>query len=240
MLSVKPWQPEAVLRLGMWLFSSLFLGMSVLSLVRYFHGSMTPTTEKSLGLVVGASSFHLAALVFVGFFLREHAVRWRTVLGLEHSRLWQSVTLGCLTGMLALPVAMGLGQLSEWLMVSAGEEPVAQQAVQTLQSATSPVLIGFFGLVAILLAPFAEEILFRGIIYPTVKQLGFPRLALWGSSILFALSHANVLTTIPLLVFSLFLTQLYEHTDNLMAPIAAHSLFNAANFAWLLSSKGDL
>jgi membrane protease YdiL (CAAX protease family) len=33
------------------------------------------------------------------------------------------------------------------------------------------------------------------------------------------------------------LTWLYELTDNLLAPIAAHSLFNTANLVILLSQK---
>ena len=50
-----------------------------------------------------------------------------------------------------------------------------------------------------LLAPVAEELLFRGILYPAIKQAGFPRLALWGTSLLFAAMHMNLVTFVPLL-----------------------------------------
>jgi membrane protease YdiL (CAAX protease family) len=39
---------------------------------------------------------------------------------------------------------------------------------------------------------------------------------------------------LPLFVLALVLTVLYEKTNNLLAPIAAHSAFNAVNFAMLL------
>ena len=39
---------------------------------------------------------------------------------------------------------------------------------------------------------------------------------------------------VPLAVLALMLTALYERTDNLLAPITAHVLFNALNFAMLL------
>jgi membrane protease YdiL (CAAX protease family) len=80
--------------------------------------------------------------------------------------------------------------------------------------------------------------LFRGIVYPTVKQAGFPRLALWGSAFLFAACHVNLVTFVPLVVLALALTFIYERTDNLWAPITAHALFNAMNFIILYSSLG--
>jgi membrane protease YdiL (CAAX protease family) len=86
----------------------------------------------------------------------------------------------------------------------------------------------------VLLAPVAEEVLFRGILYPAIKQMGRPRLALWGTSLLFAAVHMNVVTFVPLAVLALVLTVLYERTNNLLAPITAHVLFNALNFGMLL------
>jgi membrane protease YdiL (CAAX protease family) len=90
------------------------------------------------------------------------------------------------------------------------------------------------GAAAVLLAPVAEEVLFRGILYPAVKQTGHSRLALWGTSLLFAAVHMNLVTFVPLAVLALLLTALYERTNNLLAPIMAHVLFNALNFAMLL------
>ena len=82
----------------------------------------------------------------------------------------------------------------------------------------------------ILLAPVAEELFFRGIVYPWVKRAGFPRAALWVTSAFFAAIHFNLPIFAPLLVLAIGLTLLYEHTGNLLAPIAAHSVFNALNF----------
>jgi membrane protease YdiL (CAAX protease family) len=79
--------------------------------------------------------------------------------------------------------------------------------------------------------------LFRGILYPAVKQFGYPRLALWSTSLLFAAIHMNAVTFVPLATLALILTALYEWTDNLLAPIAAHVLFNALNFAMLLMQQ---
>jgi membrane protease YdiL (CAAX protease family) len=42
------------------------------------------------------------------------------------------------------------------------------------------------------------------------------------------------MTFVPLTILAVALTLLYEATDTLVAPIVTHSLFNAANFYWLL------
>jgi membrane protease YdiL (CAAX protease family) len=74
-------------------------------------------------------------------------------------------------------------------------------------------------------------------LYPFVKQLGWRRLAWFGVSFAFALIHDAAATFVPLFVLALALTWLYEKTDNLLAPIAAHSLFNAANLVILCFVK---
>jgi membrane protease YdiL (CAAX protease family) len=50
----------------------------------------------------------------------------------------------------------------------------------------------------------------------------------------------NLATFIPLAALALMLTLLYERMDNLLAPITAHALFNAANFAMLYSLQDKL
>jgi membrane protease YdiL (CAAX protease family) len=42
------------------------------------------------------------------------------------------------------------------------------------------------------------------------------------------------MTFVPLTVLAFTLIWLYERTDNLLAPILTHSLFNTTNFVWLL------
>ena len=111
--------------------------------------------------------------------------------------------------------------------------PENQFAVTLLAGTKSWGMRIYLGAFAVVLAPVAEEFIFRGMLYPFVKQLGWPRLAWFGVSFVFALIHDDAATFVPLFVLALALTWLYEKTDNLLAPIAAHSLFNAANLVLL-------
>jgi membrane protease YdiL (CAAX protease family) len=49
------------------------------------------------------------------------------------------------------------------------------------------------------------------------------------------------MTFLPLLALAVILVWIYEATDNLLAPIAAHSFFNLVNFfllsPWVLDGK---
>jgi membrane protease YdiL (CAAX protease family) len=193
-------------------------------------------------MIVAALSLQGAALVLIPHFLREQRLSWKEAFGLGNN--WRhAVMLGMILACLFLPVAMALQWFSAQVMVHLPRlqlKPQEQEAVQTLQMAVTWANRTVLGLVTIVLAPIAEEMLFRGILYPAIKQAGFPRLALWGTALLFAAIHLNLVTFIPLTVLAFVLTLLYERTDNLWAPITTHALFNAMNFVILYSTFGPL
>jgi membrane protease YdiL (CAAX protease family) len=236
MLSEKTWKPDAVWRLFLGIMTSLSLGMLFahwLHLERTGASGNIPTFSV---FVVGAVSFHLAAFLLISFFLREHGIGWGTAVGFSTDRLIRTLALSIGAALVVLPVAFFLIQTSAHCMQWFRMKPQAQQAVQLLQN--NPAMpwgqkLGF-GLVAVGLAPVVEEMLFRGVMYPAIKQLGFPRVAGWVTSLFFALIHFNLMTFVPLTVLAFVLIWLYERTDNLLAPILTHSLFNTTNFIWLL------
>lgn len=234
MLSEKPWPPEQVLQLLVRLFASMLLGMLLISWLNSTNwlgvGQM-----KVVTLTIGTLSFHGIALLLTHVFLREQGMSWEAAFGLLSPRFGRAMLLAVLVGIAVLPIAWSLGQLSAKLMRSIHVQPVVQGPVQMLQADATLETKLVLGLLAIVVAPFVEELVFRGLIYPTLKQNGFPGLALWGTSILFAAIHSNLMILLPLTFLAVVLTLLYETTDNLLAPIAAHSLFNFVNFFWVIA-----
>jgi membrane protease YdiL (CAAX protease family) len=114
------------------------------------------------------------------------------------------------------------------LMEKIGWAPKDEAAVTLVTSATSRVSAIYLDFFAVVLAPVAEEFIFRGVLFPFLKQLGYPKTAWIGVSLLFALVHATPSIFVPLFILALALTWLYEKTDTLLAPIFAHALFNTA------------
>ncbi|MBI3878407.1 MAG: CPBP family intramembrane metalloprotease [Verrucomicrobia bacterium] len=235
MLSAKPWKPEAVLRLTLATFVSMSLAtLSVAALVP--AAARDTGAGRFLVLLAGTVGFHWAGLLLIALFLREHEIGWKHAFGFNEDTA-RSLRLAVLVVAVVLPVCWGLGQFSAWLMLQFEQKPVEQFTVQTLQLAVAPDQQIYAAIAAIALAPAVEEMLFRGILYPAIKQLGWPRLALWSTSLFFAVIHANWMTFLPLTVLAVVLTWLYERTGNLLAPIATHALFNAANFILLTFMK---
>jgi len=235
MLADKPWKLDAVARLFLGVITTFCLGMLVSGLLISSAAGSSQTRVAFWQIVISACSLEIPALVWIGFFLRRHNVSWKEAFGFQMTSPVKAAAYGLLAAALFLPVAMGYRELSESVMDLAHFNPQDQAAVQTLQDpgltvAEKTVL----GVIMVVFAPLVEEALFRGILYPAVKQRGYPRLALWGSSTLFAAVHFNMVTFLPLLVFALMLVYLYETFQNLLVPIVAHAVFNAVNFLTII------
>jgi membrane protease YdiL (CAAX protease family) len=235
MLSPKPWQVDRVVWLLAAFLASGSLGVLV---VQGYQAALSKDDVKEpagmLVMLLGTLTYQGVALALIGVFLRLHQIGWREAFGFNSPRLVRTLILGVFTCCLILPIALTLNDLSKKLLEHLGMHPEAQHTVQALQQSNNFAQQVYFGIMAIFIAPFVEEIIFRGILYPTIKQLGYRKTALWGTSLFFAATHVNAMTFVPLTFMAVVLTLLYETTDNLLAPIVAHSLFNAANFLWLL------
>ena len=188
-------------------------------------------------VLLGTLGFQGVAWLLILLFLRQHQAGWREALGFRGPQLPRALLLAVLAVIILLPVALGLQQVSAVVLTKLGWPPEDQMAVTLLANTKSWWMRIYLGVFAVALAPVAEEFIFRGMLYPFVKQLGWPRLAWIGVSFAFALIHDDAATFVPLFVLALALTWLYERTDNLLAPITAHSLFNAANLVILALVK---
>jgi membrane protease YdiL (CAAX protease family) len=236
MLPEKPWKPEAVLLLGGGVCLCLLAGMAILGGLGWLFPGLDKPDKNLLTFVVGAIFFQGAILAWIFVFLRWHEVGWIEAFGFSASAsdVKRVLGWGSLGLLVVLPAAFLLGKLAELVLVRLGVSPEVQLAVKMLQQKPSLGQLVVYGTGAVLLAPVAEEMLFRGILYPALKQSGHRQLALWVSALLFASTHMNLMAFLPLTFLALVLAWLYERTANLLAPILTHLLFNAVNFTLLV------
>ncbi len=106
------------------------------------------------------------------------------------------------------------------MLASAGDQPA------TAAVAISPVSAALVVHVMIL-APLAEEVAFRGLLYRYLRFMAAPLIATLGSALIFALMHANLGQGIWALVLGLVAAVAYEQTGSLLTPILIHGLFNS-------------
>ena len=234
-LIARAWPPEGISRRLAGLVVCAYSGLLLGAWAQQLSGAGAGDASLSR-MLMAALSFHGAGLILIGRFLREQQTHWTAAFGLAH-RWRRAALMGALGALLFLPMGWGLQKVSALVLTHLphlGLTPKEQLPVTALREALTWGGRLSLGAAAVLLAPVAEETMFRGILYPVIKQAGYPRLAWWGTALLFALVHLNLVTFVPLLVLALLLTELYERTGNLLAPITAHLLFNALNFAALL------
>jgi membrane protease YdiL (CAAX protease family) len=143
----------------------------------------------------------------------------------------QAVGAGVLTMLASLPFVYGVLSL-EGLFV---DLDTRQRAVDLLAERAP----GWqeTALAAMLLAPLAEELVFRVFFYGGLRRSTKPRAALLASAALFGLVHAVPPTTIlPMFVFGLFLGRLMERTGSYLACLTAHAAFNIFGVAAALAT----
>ena len=231
MLTRKNWRPELVI-----LFVAPLFGLLLLGVVAHFMSHAPPLRTagpaKFRDVVLNTLLFQGAIIVGVGFFLRTHRVGWREAFGFARGANLRAVLWGIGTALVILPLGYGLQELSVRLMERFGWPAEAQSPVELLL-AGSWWQRAYLGVFAVVLAPLAEETLFRGIFFVFVRDLGFPRLALWGTGLFFGLIHVNAAAFLPLAVFGVLQAWAYARTGNLLACITAHALFNLAPFVML-------
>ena len=216
--------------LGSGLMISLSIGMFATLALKNFVSGLTTTDERFYSFVIGSICFQLVGLILAHVFLRAHEVSWPEFLGLKLPNCGRAMLLGLGVAVLAVPVALVVNELSRIVVTSMTGSAEMQPTMKVLQVSVSLPQRILFGFTAIVLAPLIEEILFRGILYRTLQQVGYPRMGLYGSSILFGLIHSNLVTLLPLTCLALVFARLYDRTNNLMSSIAAHAVFNAVNF----------
>lgn len=236
----RPWPIETFTRHLMVLLGCLYLVIVLGSLVQHL-ADKSVVVNPVLRMIMAAISFQGSVLVLTCFFLHKNQIRWTEAFGFGNNRQ-RALLFGAVAACIFFPLGWGLQWASAQVLSHVSVTPAEQQAVQTLRATEGWLVRLVLAGMVIVIAPLAEEILFRGLLYPTIKQAGFPRAALWSTALLFAIVHQNAVTFLPLLVLALILTMLYELTNNLLASIVTHSLFNAINFMvlyWFQSKLGQ-
>jgi membrane protease YdiL (CAAX protease family) len=81
-------------------------------------------------------------------------------------------------------------------------------------------------LLALIVAPLAEEFVFRGYLYGVVRKWGGRGCAIGTTSLLFAAIHLHLPSMAALFFLGVVLALIYELTRRLWIPCVLHAIFN--------------
>jgi membrane protease YdiL (CAAX protease family) len=197
--------------------------------------------EGGATLLAFVVASQLAGLAAVLVLLRRRSVPLGAVLG-PLRPLRRLLGVGTGLGLLAI-VASTL--IVSVLVALSGSDATPDQ-VLTGDIAETPSQLLLAIVAAVVLAPIAEELLFRGLLHRALRGRLSMVPATLISSVLFAVVHVDVAVSQPLALVGLTLVGVvlaiaYERTGSLIIPIVIHAVHNAVTIAAVVvTSRFDL
>jgi len=225
-----PWNMRQVLALlGAYL--AIVLSFNLVGRFAFEMLNQTDTAtaiSARIGIQIGCSQ--AAFLLLLYWFVKGRAgggIEAGRMLGLYVPRPWKALESAI------VPAVVGAGVVCLIIVVNSLLARHLQLRQQLVVSDMEVAIrrggayeIAMCAVFAVLVAPFVEEPLFRGLLYlPLRSRLG-PVGAGLLVSLVFALVHSAWSALLPMFVLALAFTWLLEATRTLWAPIAAHMLFN--------------
>jgi len=202
--------------------------------------SLDPGSSGSalLALVVASQVIGLAAALLL---LRRRRVALRPIVG----RLRPLGRLLWVGGALGIASIVGSTLVVSALVALSGSEATPDQ-VLTGGIADTPLQVVLAVAAAVVMAPLAEELLFRGLLHRGLRRRLPVVPATVISSVLFAVVHLDVALSQPLALVGLTLVGAvmaiaYERTGSLLVPVLIHAVHNGVTIlAVVLTARFDL
>lgn len=184
------------------------------------------------GSLVASMAFNLIVCAGLLVFLQQvRGLNPAELFGLQHvdgRRLVRVVAVFAVMSLIIVNVVSGL--TVTWLQdVWPDLEP--QDTVKAFQESDGFMFRFLVVLAAVVVAPLAEEVLFRGFVYGVLKRYTDAPFAALSSSLMFAIIHLHVGSLLPLWVLALLFCLAYEVSGCLLAPMLLHVIFNGTSIA---------
>jgi uncharacterized protein len=220
--SVPLWTPFAVA------LAAFVLASIAYAVIAGVAGLTAAEAEDAPGPVLGATFLQDAMLIGGAALAVWLVVKGGTAaaLGLRRTAFWPAVGWAA--------VVLGTFWLTSGLLVAIFGEPPEQEITQEIKSEDGALALAGYVAITCLIAPIAEEVFFRGFLFPVLRaRVG----VVWGvlvTAALFSLVHAlgsPVEALIVLFVLGAGLCLLYLRTGSLLPCIGLHALNNAISFA---------
>lgn len=181
-----------------------------------------------VGMVAGEGAFVLGAWRFSVFKYR----RGWSALGFRPFKVSRVLVLAAVVVLASLLISI----LYDLLMTSLGEDPSPSI---TLEFTNTGLGLAIIAILAVVLAPVAEEIFFRGFLFTGIgNRYGYG----WGaviSALIFALAHfMQPGAFLPIFLLGLLLAWLYIRTGSIWACIFTHFAYNSLALIFMILYQG--
>jgi len=159
--------------------------------------------------------------------------------GLRVIAPWRALVAAVIWTVPTFLFVTALSQITSDMLSGIWHDLSPQEPVKLFQQSGSLMVQLTLGISAIVVAPLAEELIFRGYVYGVLKRFTDGYFAALGSALIFAIVHMHVGTLVPLFALGLVLVAAYEVTGSLLVPMFIHALFNASSTALILAGFSE-
>ncbi len=223
MMNSERWFP------GFWQAIGLLLCFMAVGLLMHF--AWVPVEAYTPAYLRLPISYALPFLLCLPLFFALYKRRNRQVLSLR------LVLPGWPLLITALIIAFGVANTSEllvdWLSHIDFLDSLNESTAKAFAKMYRQSFLGFF-ISTVFLAPFLEEVLFRGYFLKAFLKNYRPWVAIASSAFLFGLLHANPTQFVAGFAVGLFLGYSYWRTNSLLLPILTHFFNNLLALVWLI------
>jgi uncharacterized protein len=127
--------------------------------------------------------------------------------------------------LVATPMVIVVSLLNEQIWQGKGG---SNPLLQIVLEGKNPIALLLFFLTAAVAAPLFEEFMFRGFLLPSLTRYVPVWAAIGISSLIFGVAHLSLSEIIPLTTLGIILGVVYTRTQNLLASMLLHSLWNSS------------
>ncbi len=185
-----------------------------------------PKEIEEVNLVDG-SIFYLVIVGIIAMFLQMRGNRILSLFGFDAMRIPEALRRATVLTLAAFPIVVLITMVVQFVPGLKGER---QEIVQFFEAATknadaARMLVTIF--LATIVAPLAEEFIFRGFLYGVTKRYTGIIGGMVFTSAIFAAIHLNLPSFPALFVLAICLNIAYEYTGSLAVPMVMHALFNS-------------
>ena len=223
--------PALLLIAGIFLAHIILIGVA---------GRVPRIVDSEWGIVTSSLAMHWFIVVFVLVWKRSARFSWKDAFGFERKRMVAHTLRGLVAYLIAIPVIFVVTFLYRIVLLRFGYPIEEQQPIVDFLTGNIPIHTRIYGIIlAVCVAPVAEELLFRGILLPLMTRITGVATAIIVTSLLFAGMHLFIPAIATLFFVSLTCSFAYIYTGSLTTPITFHAIFNAINLVIFFALKGS-
>lgn len=181
--------------------------------------------DPELSMVLSGAMFQLGLLAGAGLALATVCRPARSSTQAPSHEV-NVVLAGALAFLAAMPFVTAINLGWQGLLSLADVEAPPQDLVFLMVDAESPLTRVILIVFAVVVAPLAEEVVFRAGLFRFLRTRVPRAVAYLAPAVVFGALHGSLAAFVPLTALALVFAYSYEYTGRIAVPIIAHSLFN--------------